>query len=216
MRLAWCFFVALLAGPSLASAQGRFWLVDAADQFIGEVASVDLAHAWVAITAPDGEPIFTPISGGGAEQELHVAVYFESANCTGPGYVATTYAQQPALRTGYWVTGQWLWATKRTLSVTISAQAKYEEGNFCAFLGSPTPVVGREVEEIGMVLFTPPYRVIRNPNTLLLDGFELGNSSHWSASTPPGAAPRPKKVSQSADRPLPSSGSATPVQGERR
>ena len=215
MRLAWCFFVALLAGSSLASAQGRFWLVDAADQFIGEVASVDLAHAWVAITAPDGEPIFTPISGGGAEQELHVAVYFESANCTGPGYVATTYAQQPALRTGYWVTGQWLWATKRTSAVTISAQTKHEFGNGCDAM-IPTPVFCREVEEIGMVIFTPPYRVISNPNTLLLDGFELSNTSHWSASSPPGAAPRPKKVSQSADRSLPSSGSATPVQGERR
>ena len=216
MRYAWCLFVALLAGPSLASAQGLFWLVDGADQFIGEVASVDLAHAWVAIPAPDGEPVFTPFSGGGAEQAIHVVVYFESANCTGPSYIATTYDQQPTLRTGYWVTSQWLWATKRTPAVTISALAKYEEGNFCDFLGSPTPVVGREVEDLGVRLFTPPYRVIRNPNTLLLDGFELSNASHWSASSPTSAALLPRKVFQGAARLRPSAEAPTPVQGERR
>ena len=52
MRISGCLLVALLASPSLASAQGLFWLVDAQDQFIGEVAAVDLMNAWVAIPAP--------------------------------------------------------------------------------------------------------------------------------------------------------------------
>lgn len=176
MRISGCLLVALLAGPSLASAQGLFWLVDAQDQFIGEVAAVDLVHAWVAIPAPDGEPVFTRIdsSGGSYFQET---VYFQSPDCAGPGYIQTNFNPPPAMRTGHWVGANWLWATKRTSFVNVVAQSKHDGGSGCdTFSGGLT---GREVESIGVLNFVSPYRVIRNPNTLLLDGFELGNTSHW-------------------------------------
>jgi hypothetical protein len=178
MRISGCLLVALLASPSLASAQGLFWLVDAQDQFIGEVAAVDLMNAWVAIPAPDGEPVFARISAEGGSY-VQATVYFQSADCSGPGYIQSSFGDPiPALRTGYWVGTNWLWATKRVNWVNVMVQSKHDGGSSCDTF-SQFGLVAREVESIGVINFVPPCRVIRNPNTLLLDGFELGNSSHW-------------------------------------
>ncbi len=176
MRLAHFYLLGLLTLPGLAEPQGRFWLVDSNNQYIGEVAAVDQIRPWVAILAPGGEPVFVPFEAAGGES-LTAEILYESTSCTGAGYV-TISSNTPALRTGYVIGGNQVWATKRTPFVQISAQSFHDNTGPCTQIPGAQFLV-REVEFVGNLTFTPPVHVIWNPNVLLLDGFELGNTSHW-------------------------------------
>ena len=162
--------------PALSSAQGRFWLVDVGDQFVAEVASVEDSRVWAAIPAPGGEPVFTPFEALGGES-LSAEILYESTTCTGTGYVIWS-GNTPAMRTGYVVGGNEVWGRKRTSMVQISAQSNYTGNGNCQS-NAPTMFNVGEVEFITTLSFVAPLRVIWNPDVLLLDGFELGNSSHW-------------------------------------
>lgn len=176
MKLVRLFLLGLLALPGMAQPQGRFWLVDATAQFIGEVASVDSVYSWVALPGPGGEPVFVPFEAAGGVG-LTAEILYESTNCSGTPYVLFG-ANAPAHRTGFVIEGNQLWAAKHTPTVSISAQSAYYGVGDCQSFAATLFSV-HEVELVGNMTFTPPVRVVWNPNVLLLDGFELGNSSHW-------------------------------------
>jgi len=188
-----CWLLAALIVAPAASAQGLFWLVDFNDQFIGEVAGVDINRPFVAIPAPDdGEPVFVPfVANGGDPGPGYTTIYFEGISCNPPAYIQTTL-NTPAQRVGVWANSSWLWATTRSGLVQISSQSHYNPDFSCTST-APTLFFARQVVEfVPPLTFTPPVRVIRNPNALLQDRFELGNTSHWSSSAPAvaaGAAP---------------------------
>ena len=135
-----------LAAPSFVAAQGLFWLVDFDDQFIGEVATLDPVHAWVAIDAPNVEPVFVQVGANGFDPGSPITLYYESASCMGTPFIETT-ANTPAHRTGFFLTTGFLLATKRTGIVGISAQSQM--GGDLQLSGS-VPFEEKEIRQISL------------------------------------------------------------------
>ena len=172
--------------PAAGRAASAYWLVDANDQFVGEV--VDMPNLFTArIRFQSGGHDFyvAETAGFWTISTPQPALRFLSAGCAGEPYFEAEGLESYLLPYALWGTPtlDHVAIPDRTLPPSELATQSFRDGSgvctnnselISVFPSFTAPLPGG----------ARPFRVIPNPNQLFADAFELGNPSHWSALGP--------------------------------
>jgi hypothetical protein len=168
--------------PAAGEAASSYWVVDANDQFVGEV--VDLPNQFTArIRFQSGGHDFyaVAISGFWTLSTPQPPLRFLSPGCVGDPYFEAEGLESYLLPYAYWGV-----PTLDHLAIPDRALVPSELATQSFLDGSGVCTTSSELISV-FPSFTAalpggarPFRVIPNPNQVFADAFELGNPSHWS------------------------------------
>jgi hypothetical protein len=153
--------ILVLFSSAVVSAGSRLWLLDALDQFIGEVVGVDDTTLHVLVETSAAVPTIIAFDADGAVGAE--PVLFLTTNCTGNPYVFAT-EENPARRVVHAIERTQLYQTTADEPVVLAAQSQLDpvSGNCSSF--SPLPFQAQAVVHVATLSFTPPLRIAEDPN----------------------------------------------------
>jgi len=175
-----------LTVPAAGGAESSYWLVDANDQFVGEV--VDLPNQFTArIRFQSGGHDFyaAAIAGFWTVSMPQPPLRFLSPGCAGDPYFEAEGLESYLLPYALWGTPMLdhVAIPDRALAPTELATESFSNGSGVCTTTS-------EMISVYPSFTAPlpggarPFRAVPNPNQVFADAFELGNPSHWSALGP--------------------------------